>query len=175
MTLRMLGALFVVLTLFVPTLVGAVDFDRKIDAAAVVGEARKEAALMPSATAASSIGNIWTVVDTKEVALAPGQKESAYLEMQSTTYKQVCENPFPPYGGAICRDEVMFRDVLRFKLVLAEHIPAAWGKQTFRLRLDSGRRPALSIAALDRSHAWRFKLPEINEDVLVVTPTAGLL
>ncbi|MCX5795262.1 MAG: hypothetical protein NTY77_07210 [Elusimicrobia bacterium] len=158
------------LALAAPLAAGAVDFDQTIDVTAVLSQARQVTQDMPSAVAMASIGNIWTVADTKEVTLAPGQKESAYLDMQSTTYKDVCENPFPPYTGPICRQEVMFRDVRRFKLVLAAPIPEAWGKQTFRLRDDMMRRPTLSIEALDRTHAWEYKLPEIYEDVLLVKP-----
>ncbi|MDD5630118.1 MAG: hypothetical protein PHU21_13705 [Elusimicrobia bacterium] len=163
-------AIFAAAVLAAPLSAGAVDFDQKIDVGAVLDQARQVTKDMPSPVAMSTIGNIWTVTDTKEAVLAPGQKESAYLEMESTTYKDVCENPFPPYTGPICHREVMFRDVRRFKLVLTEPIPEAWGKQTFRLRLDMMRRPTLSITALDSSHAWQYKLPEIYEDVLLVTP-----
>ena len=149
-----------------------VDFDQNLDVSALLTAARQQTQDMSSASPrlASTIGNIWTVTDDKKVTLQPGQAESAYLDMDSTMYKDVCENPFPPYTGPICRREPMFRDVRRFKLVLAAPIPEAWGAQTFHIRLDVSRRPTISIAAQDRTHAWQYKLPEIYEDVLMVTP-----
>ena len=162
--------LFAALCLAAPLAAQTIEFDQKVDIAPVLETARQQSKAMPSMNALSTIGNIWTVPDSKDVTLAPGQTESAYVDMISTMYEDVCENPFPPYSGPICHQQVMSKEPRRFKLVLAAPIPAAWGPQTFHIRLDVMRRPTLSIAAADRTHAWEFKLPEIYEDVLLVKP-----
>ena len=139
---------------------GAQDIGEMLGAAAQKG---------PSVKSASYTGDIWATTDSQEVTLAPGQKESASVSLQSTLYRQVCENP-TPWTGPICHYEVMDREVRSFKIVLAEPFPAAWGAQTFRLRLNAMFKPALTVEARDRAHAWQYKLPESYEDVLVVKP-----
>ncbi|MCX5788738.1 MAG: hypothetical protein NTX64_09590 [Elusimicrobia bacterium] len=165
-----LFAAFGAFWLAAPLAAQTIDFDQKVNIASVLETVRQQSKAMPSMNALSTIGNIWTVPDSKDVTLAPGQKESAYLDMVSTMYEDVCENPFPPYSGPICHPQVMSKEPRRFKLVLAGPIPASWGAQTFRIRLDVMRRPTLSVTALDRSHTWEYKLPEIYEDVLLVKP-----
>jgi hypothetical protein len=161
--------LLAVLLLSSPLAAEPVDFDRALDPGAVLSAAREAAGKMPSVRAVAFSGGIRTVTDSQEISLEPGQTESAYLWMTSTAYRESCENT-GPWTGPICREEVMFRDVRRFKVVMVAAIPSAWGRQTFRLRLDVLRRPSLTIEASDRSHSWEYVLPEIYEDVLKVRP-----
>ena len=172
MKTRSIIALLGALCLAAPLAAQAIDFDQNIEVTPVLDAARRQSKEMKP-VAASSIGNIWNVPETKNVTLAPGQTESAYIETDATIYQDVCENPFPPYTGPICRREVMTREPRRFKLVLAAPIPAAWGPQTFRITADMMRRPTLSVAALDKTHAWQYKIPEFYEDVLLVTPVVA--
>lgn len=176
MTPRALLALLAAAVLSAPLAAQTVDFDRGADASALLDAAREQAKTAPSSMEAGFVtysGGIRAVADSRDVTLAPGQKESAYVEMESTIYQTVCETPYPPYSGTVCRDEVMTREPRRFKLVLSAPFPAAWGRQTFRILLDASRRPSLRVTALDKAHAWTFKLPEIYEDVLTVAPAGA--
>lgn len=163
MTLRStVSILASALVLASPISAKPVNFDEGIDARAALAAARAQ----PS--------GIWTQIDEKQVWLAPGQNESAEVTLVSTAYRQVCE-PTSPWTGPVCRDEIMFRETRRLKLVTAEPLPAEWGAQGFLLRLDVLRRPSLRIEALDPRRAYTYKLPEIGENILVVRPLAAPL
>ncbi len=161
--------LLAVLLLSSPLAAEPIDFDRALDPRAVLSAAREATGSMPPVRAVAFSGGIRTVIDSQEITLEPGQTESAYIWMTSTAYRESCENT-GPWTGPICREEVMFRDVRRFKIVVTSVIPSSWGRQTFRLRLDVLRRPSLMIEAGDRAHSWEYVLPEIYEDVLKVRP-----
>lgn len=146
-----------------------IDFDRALDPGAVLSDAREAAGKMAPVRSVAFSGGMRTVTDSQEISIEPGQAESAYIWMTSTAYRESCENT-GPWTGPICREEVLFRDVRRFKIVMVAAIPSSWGRQTFRLRLDVLRRPSLTIVADDRSHSWDYVIPEIYEDVLKVRP-----
>ena len=100
------------------------DFDRALDPRAVLSAAREATGSMPPVRAVAFSGGIRTVIDSQEITLEPGQTESAYIWMTSTAYRESCENT-GPWTGPICREEVMFRDVRRFKIVVTSVIPSS--------------------------------------------------
>lgn len=149
-----------------------VDFDGALDLGAVLREARRAAVGMPAARGAAVAGGIRVVTDSKELFLEPGLSQSAYVTMESTAYREVCDND-GPWTGPNCRDEVMFRETRRFKLVSDTPIPLEWGRQTFRVRLDVSSRPSLRIESVDLSRSWEYVLPELGEDILKIKPASN--
>lgn len=143
----------------------AVDFDQGVKIAPVLESLRSAAPLR-------ALDNIWNTTDRKTVVLKPGDAESAYVDMTSVIYHDVCVTP-SPWTGPICHPEPMFTDSRRFKLVLTAPIPASWGPVTFRIGLDALRgKQDLTIKA-DGTHAFTYALPGEFEDQLKVTPVGA--
>lgn len=164
--MKTLSAAVLAALIAAPAAAQGVAFDQGVRVAPVLQAAR--AAVKPAVRAADSVGDMWTTTDDKTVVVKPGEKQSAYVDMNSDTYQDKCTTP-SPWTGPICHPEVLFSDARHFKLVMTTPIPASWGAVTFRIHLDLMNRPDITIKA-DGAHKFTYVLPGEYQDTLTVTP-----